>query len=73
MRPEIKMKVENRLEYNLKILDKLRELCIESPQLRLVQLLYASNLLESNGSEEKMILIRDRFYEEPWDTLDRIN
>lgn len=61
------MKTNKRLEYNKKILKLLNYIVDNNPHLRLNQILTWSSLntLSDHGD--------DGFYEEPWDTLKRIN
>lgn len=65
---EIEMNVKNRFYYNLKILEELIRLINKEPELRFIQALWALNLI----TRDKDMVIEDKFYEEPWDTLERI-
>lgn len=58
-----------RQEYNLKILQKLFALIMNEPDLRFIQALWALKLVDR---DEGSLSIKDRFYEEPEDTLKRI-
>ena len=60
--------MKNRFYYNLKILEKLIRLINKEPDLRFIQALWALGLI----TVDKNTLIEDKFYEEPWDTLERI-
>ena len=58
-----------RQEYNLKILQKLFALIMNEPDLRFIQALWTLKLIER---EKDSLDIKDRFYEEPEDTLKRM-
>lgn len=60
--------MNKRQENNLKILQKLFALIMEEPDLRFIQALWTLGIIDRDGSLE----IRDRFYEEPDITLQRI-
>ena len=57
------MNKKDRQNYNLRCLDKLRDIILTYPDLRFMQILYNMNL-SGNGA--------DRFYEEPDVTLKSI-
>lgn len=61
--------IEKRQEYNLKILDKIKEKINDYPQLRFGQILIILGVLQSKEGG----IIEDPFYEEPFNTLKRIN
>lgn len=61
--------MNKRQEYNLKILQKLFALIMEEPDLRFIQALWALRLIDR---ENDSLNIKDRFYEEPEETLKRI-
>ena len=65
---EIEMSLKSRQHYNFKILDKLESLLEKEPDLRFIQALWALGLI----TRDKDMNIEDKFYEEPWDTLERI-
>lgn len=58
----------SRFSDNLKILEELIQLLNKEPDLRFIQALWALGLI----TRDKDMVIEDRFYEEPWDTLKRI-
>ena len=61
--------MNKRQEYNLKIIQKIFALVMEEPDLRFIQALWALGIIDrENGS----LNIKDRFYEEPEDTLERM-
>ena len=61
--------MNKRQEYNLKIIQKIFALVMEEPDLRFIQALWALGVIDrENGS----LNIKDRFYEEPEDTLERM-
>lgn len=51
--------MNNRLEYNLKILDLLRDFLKNNPEIRFIQALWILNIISKE----------DRFYEESKETL----
>lgn len=57
------MSYKNRKENNLKILDKLKEILNETPDIRFIQALYAFDILNSN---------EDRFFEESEKTFNKL-
>lgn len=63
------MKVNKRQKYNLKILQRLFTLIMDEPDLRFIQALWTLKLVDR---ENDSLNIKDRFYEEPEDTLRRI-
>ena len=61
--------MNKRQEYNLKILQRLFTLIMDEPDLRFIQALWTLKLVDR---ENDSLNIKDRFYEEPEDTLRRI-
>lgn len=61
--------MNKREEDNLKILQKLFFIITDEPDLRFIQALWALGIVDR---EEGSLEIKDRFYEEPCDTLKRI-
>lgn len=60
--------MNKRQEYNLKVLQKLFSLIIDEPDLRFIQALWALGIIDRDDE----LVIKDRFYEEPEDTLERM-
>ena len=60
--------MNKRQEYNLKILQRLFVLIMDEPDLRFIQALWVLKLIDQDSSFN----IKDRFYEEPEETLKRI-
>lgn len=60
-----------RLEYNIKIIDKLKELIIKHPDLRFGQLLVNCNIITLVPSD-KQLLAEDPFNEEPKITWEKV-
>ena len=60
--------MNKRQEYNLKVLQKLFFLIIDEPDLRFIQALWALGIID----RDEDLVIKDRFYEEPEDTLERM-
>lgn len=60
--------MKERLSDNIQIVSRLRNYLIKNPQLRFIQALWALDIISRNGNME----IEDRFFEEPWDTLQRV-
>lgn len=61
--------MNKRQEYNLKIIQKIFALVMEEPDLRFIQALWALGVIDRENSS---LDIKDRFYEEPEDTLERM-
>ena len=61
--------MNERQEYNIKILQRLFSLIMNEPDLRFIQALWALGIIDRNNDME----IKDRFYEEPEDTFKRVN
>ena len=61
--------MNKRQEYNLKIIQKIFALIMEEPDLRFIQALWALGIIDR---DEESTFILDRFYEEPEDTLKKI-
>ena len=55
--------------YNIKILSELLNIVTNHPELRFQQILINQHLLTY---KKNSIDIEDRFYEEPWDTYNRM-
>lgn len=67
------LNTEQRLEYNLKIVDKLKELVTKYPELRFHQLLFNIGIIESNGFVSNgQMLAKDKYGEEPNTTLKKL-
>lgn len=71
--------MNKRQEYNLKIIQKIFALVMEEPDLRFIQALWALGIIDrspvintNNDISTGVPLIKDRFYEEPEDTLERM-
>ena len=71
--------MNKRQEYNLKIIQKIFALVMEEPDLRFIQALWALGIIDrlpvintNNDIATEVPLIKDRFYEEPEDTLERM-
>ena len=60
MDKEIEYKIKHRQEYNYKCLDKLKELIEKYPDWRFTQIIFNVGLAE------------DRFYEESFDTFEKL-
>ena len=56
------MSFNDRQEYNLKILAKIKEYILKNPELRFIQILWALKII---NREEGTFNIEDRFHEEP--------
>lgn len=56
------MSARNRLSFNLNIIALLETLARKLPEFRFQQLLWAVGIIDGN----------DNFYEEPWDTMDKL-
>ena len=63
------MSFNSRQEYNLKILDKIKEYILKNPELRFIQILWALNII---NRKEGTFDIEDRFHEEPSMTFYKI-
>lgn len=71
---------KKRYEYNKKILAVLADYIEKHPELRFTQILWGLKLIDNETvaldefelAVKKKICIKDRYYEEPWDTLERI-
>lgn len=64
---------KNRQEYNKKILAILSEYVEKYPDMRFTQALWNLKLIDHEPIiDHKPLIIIDRYYEEPWVTLERI-
>lgn len=59
---------DKRYKYNKQILDRLGRYIETHKDMRFEQILFALGVLNPKNTE----LIQDMFYEEPWDTYNRI-
>lgn len=66
------MKKLTRFEYNLKIIDKLKELIIKYPDMRFGQILVNTDIIQVVSNESGIPVIQDPFYEEPEITWKRV-
>lgn len=65
------MEKQTRFDYNLLIIDKLKELIIKYPDLRFGQLLVNCNILEVQHKDYKTS-VKDPFYEESKETWEKM-
>lgn len=72
MKDTIKAKIDVRQECNREILKLISEIIEKNPDLRFGQILVALGIVEGNFNEEHIYRIRDPFYEESIDMLNRI-
>lgn len=63
------MKMTNRQEYNIKILEMLKQAIYSYPDLRFFQLLANIGIVEYDSNTNA---IKDKFYEESGDTLKKV-
>lgn len=66
---ELKEKIERRQEYNLKVLDMIKELILKYPDMRFTQVLWAAGIFRREVGEKD---IEDTFYEESVDTFKKL-
>lgn len=62
----------NRQEANKKILEIVTSAVENNPDLRFIQILWNLNIIDSKKFGDEKIIVIDRFYEEPEETLKRI-
>lgn len=62
---------ENRLENNLKIVELIKKLCLDNPNLRFWQLLSGSGVIQFDPNTDEPVVL-DNFYEESSVTLSKI-
>lgn len=62
---------ENRLENNLKIVELIKKLCLDNPDLRFWQLLSVSGVIQFDPNTIEPVVL-DNFYEESSVTLSKI-
>lgn len=62
----------NRQEANKKILEIVTSAVENNPDLRFIQILWNLNIIDSKKFRDEKIIVIDRFYEEPEETLKRI-
>lgn len=62
----------NRQEANKKILEIVTSAVENNPDLRFIQILWNLNIIDSKKFGDEKIIVIDRFYEEPKETLKRI-
>lgn len=72
MKEIIKAKIDARQNSNREIMKILSDAIEKNPDLRFGQLLVCLDIVEGQFKEEHIYRIRDPFYEESVDTLDRI-
>ena len=62
------MNIDKRQEYNLKIIDKLRDYIMQHPEFRFHQVLWAAGIITRDNNMN----IVDKFYEEPEETYNTL-
>ena len=60
--------MKERQLYNLQIINELMNYLLKHPEMRFIQALWAVGIIDRDGA----LTIRDRFYEEPDETLKKL-